>query len=158
MRKDTTMKKNNGSSSQRKRYPPLDWEADPRIRAFAISIGPAAAKAVRRIRDGWNDHWPKDSEDEGITDKGVLYKAISVGLNMLARRHLHDPRMWKAGGGIWDEAEVAGLYVPVFRRYAEDAQLELEEARAAAEREAARTPPSVRQAANVIQLFAQEPK
>ena len=150
------MKKNNGSSSQRKRYPPLDWEADPRIRAFAISIGPAAAKAVRRIRDGWNDHWPKDSEDEGITDKGVLYDAISVGLNVLARRHLHDPRIWRAGAAFSDPAdEDGGLYVPVFKRYAEDVQLELEEARAAAEREAARR---TAQDAKVIQLFAQEPK
>src|SRR6267154_2306880 len=101
------MKRNTGPSSQRKRYPPRDWENDPRIRAFATSIGPAVVTAVRRIRDAWNEHWPEDSAEE-------------------------------VDGGLY--------VVPVFRRYLEGAQLELEEARAAAEREAARTPPSARQA------------
>jgi len=143
--------KKNGSSS-RKRYSPLDWEDDPRIRAFATSIGPAAATAVRRIRDGWNDHWPKGSDDQGITDRGIVYEAISIGLNVLARRHLRDPRVWRAGAEeVWDEAEevYAGLFaVPVIRPYLEVAALEQEEARAAAVRDEAR-----RRAANVIQLF-----
>jgi len=134
----------------RRRYRPLDWEDDPRIRSFGTSIGPAAATAVRRIRDAWNDHWPKDSDDQGITDTGVLYEAISIGLSMLGRKHVRDPRLWKAGADVWDQAEVyAGLYtVPVFRPYPEDVALEQEEARAAAERETAR-----RRAAKVIQLF-----